>query len=125
MKKTILIALAAVAVVAVAAAYFYYNPEDEIFCPKCPFKLLTGLSCPSCGAQRAFHAALHGHLAEAIAFNPFMLIGLPYLGAAVLGAYATPAVAQWTRRYLLNRPMLMLYVVLYCLWWIVRNLLGV
>lgn len=108
-----------------AAAYFFYNPEDEIFCPKCPFKLLTGLSCPSCGAQRAVHAALHGDFPGALAYNPFLLVGLPYLAAAVVAAATDGRVAVWTRSHLLNRPMLLLYVALYCIWWVVRNILGV
>ncbi len=125
MKKTALIVLAAAALTALAAAYFYFNPEDELLAPKCPFKLLTGLSCPSCGGQRAFHAALHGRFADAIAYNPFLLIGLPYLAAAVVASATHGAVARWTRAHLLNRTMMLLYVALYCIWWVVRNLLAV
>jgi len=38
----------------------------------CPFKLLTGLPCPGCGATRAALSLLSGHVREAWGFNPLM-----------------------------------------------------
>jgi hypothetical protein len=34
--------------------------------PKCPFKMITGFSCPGCGIQRALYAIMHGNIKEAI-----------------------------------------------------------
>ncbi|MDA3963539.1 MAG: DUF2752 domain-containing protein [Planctomycetota bacterium] len=35
----------------------------------CPWRGLTGISCPLCGGTRATAAMLHGHLLEAATFN--------------------------------------------------------
>ena len=45
--------------------------------PKCPFKLITGLSCPGCGIQRAIHAMLHGKFTEAITYNYYFTASIP------------------------------------------------
>jgi hypothetical protein len=36
----------------------------------CPLRALTGIPCPFCGMTRACVAAVHGHLATSLAFNP-------------------------------------------------------
>lgn len=121
-KRTILI-IAAV-LLAAAAIYFTFSPTDSIWFPRCSFKLLTGYNCPSCGAQRAFHAALHGHFTEAIRYNFFLLVGIPYLLAAVVASLGSGRISTWTSTHLLSSTMLWIYVALYCLWWILRNILG-
>jgi hypothetical protein len=47
----------------------------------CPFRNLTGLPCPGCGMTRAFHHLTHGHVAEALRYNPLSII---LFGAAVV-----------------------------------------
>lgn len=105
--------------------FWYVDPVSTVFVPKCPFKLLTGLSCPSCGTQRALHALLHGDVIAALRFNPFMLYSIPYVSCLVLTKYVLRGVAaeRWHKR-LVNRWLVWLYVVLFCLWWIVRNVWG-
>jgi hypothetical protein len=36
----------------------------------CPLRSLTGIPCPLCGMTRACSAAVHGHLATSLGFNP-------------------------------------------------------
>jgi len=36
----------------------------------CPLRTLTGIPCPFCGMTRACVAAVHGHLATSLSFNP-------------------------------------------------------
>jgi hypothetical protein len=46
--------------------------------PKCPFKWLTGLNCPGCGATRMVHALLHGDVVGAFHYNAVLLtLGVP------------------------------------------------
>lgn len=52
--------------------------------PPCLFRELTGLSCPTCGATRAFHATAHGEILTAFVLNPagavlFLLLPLLFL----------------------------------------------
>jgi hypothetical protein len=59
------------------------HKPDSIF-PVCPFRLLTGLNCPGCGALRMIHDVLHGDLAAAINDNAIVLVGIPLLAGWAL-----------------------------------------
>lgn len=52
--------------------------------PLCPFRLLTGWNCPTCGGLRMIHDLLHGQLAAAVMDNAFLLIGIPMLTVWIL-----------------------------------------
>jgi hypothetical protein len=58
---------------------FCFDPRQYHFYPVCFFHKTTGLLCPGCGALRAFHQLLHGHLAAAFHFNPMLIVSLPLL----------------------------------------------
>jgi hypothetical protein len=59
--------------------YFFSPSKTAVFLP-CPFHLLTGLYCPGCGSLRAMHSLLHGRVADALSFNPLMVVSIPVLG---------------------------------------------
>jgi len=54
--------------------------------PGCPFRLLTGVPCPSCGTTRAALALLQGRPLVALALNP--LSALAFSGFALGGVIA-------------------------------------
>ena len=58
---------------------FCFDPRQYHFYPVCFFHKTTGLLCPGCGALRALHQLLHGHLVAAFRFNPMLLASLPFL----------------------------------------------
>jgi hypothetical protein len=58
---------------------FFFDPRQYHFYPFCFFHQTTGLLCPGCGALRAGHQLLHGHLATAFHFNPMLVVSLPFL----------------------------------------------
>ena len=60
------------------AVLYWFNPEDYMWMPKCPTKLLFNIDCPGCGFQRAIHAILHGEFKRAFALNPFLFLAAPY-----------------------------------------------
>ena len=111
---------------AVLAWLYVVNPIGSEWTPKCTFRLLTGFSCPGCGIQRAAHACLHGHFAEAWAYNRFLIYSLPYLGSLVF----TEWIAQGRLRHRLrlifeSRYAAWLYIVLFFAWGIARNVMGI
>ena len=59
--------------------YFYFDPAGNILFPPCPFYTITGLFCPGCGSQRAFHALLHGHILLSADFNLLFVLFLPLI----------------------------------------------
>ncbi|MBZ5589133.1 MAG: DUF2752 domain-containing protein [Acidobacteriia bacterium] len=44
------------------------------FAPRCPFRVLTGIPCPTCGTTHAAVALMHGQLGAAFAANPLATV---------------------------------------------------
>src|SRR5512141_3291629 len=79
-RRRTLVALALLALAAVAAGLLWrYDParSSAFPFPPCPFRALTGLHCPGCGALRAMHRVLHGHVGAALAMNPVVVVLAP------------------------------------------------
>lgn len=98
---------------------FRVNPESVSFMPRCLFHSLTGWDCPACGTQRALHQLLHFHFRKGFAYNPFLVISMPYLGLLVL--------CQWFKldrlKHVCHHPVLVnIYLLLLIAWWILRNI---
>ena len=105
---------------------YWLDPARDVFMPKCIFRTLTGWDCPGCGLQRAVHALLHGHFAEAFQYNYFLFMALPYVFAVMYMEWFTKGEKYLRLRRILYHPyVLYAYVVLYLLWWVMRNVLGV
>lgn len=105
---------------------WWFDPMQSAWMPKCIVKSLTGLQCPGCGITRATHAVLHGRFAEALSYNFFFIFSIPYLLAVGLVSYV-PALyrRERLRRVILGVPLALTYVVLFMIWFVVRNLLGI
>lgn len=111
------------------AIYIYskYSPTDNnMWFPQCPFKLLTGWSCPGCGIQRAVHALLNWHLGEAFAYNYFFVISIPY-SVIVCVAYGLRRLhkAERITEIFEHRILAMIYVYCFFAWFIIRNILEI
>lgn len=121
-KKCVLFAMA----VAVVAALCCFDPTDYWFWPKCPVKLLTGLNCPACGIQRFVHALAGGHLAEAVAYNYYLVYALPY-AMIVTAIWLLPCSRQKDRLAAVfqGRAAIWMYVGSFVVWFVVRNLLDI
>ena len=72
------LALGVLLATAAALVLFCFDPRQYQFYPLCIFHKTTGLLCPGCGALRATHQLLHGHLAAAFHFNPMLVASLPF-----------------------------------------------
>ena len=101
----------------------FVEPSSGLY-PRCPFKMLTGLSCPGCGTQRALHALLSGDPAGVLRYNaaliPFILLALFY-GAVELA----PRRFAGLRRRLLSRTAALSVAGALALWWLLRNLFSI
>ena len=121
-KKLIIKTIVAIVVVAAMVLYFFVNPEDYELIPKCVLKQLTGYDCPSCGAQRAFHAVLHGNFTTAIYYTPFFVISVPYFLLVLYATFFKNIIATQVRKIAIHKYAIYTYIVLYFAWWIVRNI---
>ena len=66
-----------------AALVLSVSPVNPV--PPCPLRTLTGIPCPFCGATRGVIAAVHGHLGQALTFNPASLLVLVLAVLLVVG----------------------------------------
>jgi hypothetical protein len=104
---------------AVLLVFFLFDPARVAMFPACQFHQLTGLDCPGCGAQRALHQLLHGHLIAAIRLNAMFVISLPLL------AWFGP---RFLSRLLKSEPLtlntrwLWIYVTAWIAFGVLRNL---
>lgn len=105
----------------VVALYLFVDPAITWWMPKCLFHTITGYECPGCGNQRVLHSLLEGNLHNALRYNPFTFVVMPYI---ILVGYTTfchtPRAEKW-RKWTHNRYIILLFVVLTVAWWILRN----
>jgi hypothetical protein len=121
-KKSLILALLLV----FGVILYFFKPEDTVWLPKCPVHILTGYQCPSCGGQRAMYQLLHGNFYEAISFNAFLLISMPYAISLALVTWFIPKHrCVKLRKFCYHRATALTYVVLMVIWWVVRNILGI
>lgn len=101
----------------------FVEPSSGLY-PRCPFKMLTGQSCPGCGTQRALHALFSGNPDEVLRYNaaliPFILLALLY-GAVELA----PRRFAGLRRQLLSRTAALTVAGALALWWLLRNIFAI
>jgi hypothetical protein len=110
------------ATLAAGAAYLYiFEPGKSGFFPGCPFRALTGFTCPGCGGTRGLHCLLHGDVVGAFEFNPLLIVSLPFLLYALV-RYTVAAVRgqpiKWNQ---LNVKYIWVLLAAILSFWIFRN----
>ena len=113
-------------VVGIFALYYWVNPLCEKFPLQCPWYILTNTQCPSCGMQRALHALMHGEFSHALSYNYFFVLSIPYALMAVVSTwYNFNHVFDGLKFYVFHRYTLTCYIILYFVWWIIRNIYNI
>lgn len=118
-----LAAILVAGVLTIAAVVLYrFDPARVTFYPACAFHLATGLHCPGCGATRALHQLLHGHVGRALRYNSLLVLVLPYLGYTVLSE-SRRAVGRrpWAQPFR-SALSIWAFFVLIMSFWFLRNL---
>lgn len=119
--KTITIITAVVIVIVIITiVYHFYDPTNSIYAPKCVIKLITGYDCPSCGSQRLMYSWAHGNFVDGVKYNYFIPFGLLYLFFIFIGRWI-PKI----NRICTSNIAIYTFIVVYCLWWVGRNILHV
>lgn len=89
--------------------------HEQLGLPPCPFLLLTGIPCPSCGLTTSFALAARFELLSAFATQPFGLIAFCLtLLALPLSIFLLRRQIPWSQ--LVPRPLLdrLIYFMLAC-----------
>ena len=106
--------------------YFFVNPSASGHPIQCPWRVFTGTSCPACGSQRALNALVHGDCLQALRYNYFFILSIPYALVAVLVSwYNRGHRLDGLKRIAFHPVTLKAYVALFFIWWIGRNLLNI
>lgn len=126
LKKHKMAILFPIILVVIGILYYTFDPTiPDIPFPKCPMKFITGYNCPSCGIQRAVHCVLHGEFMEALHYNLFLTISIPFAIIVILASwYNFNHVFDGLNKLICNRYVLITYIILYFSWWIIRNILN-
>ena len=111
---------AAVAVVGLGAD-LALDPTDT-HVPLCPFRALTGLSCPLCGGLRSAFSLAHFDLATAVRDNLLFVVGLPLLLFFWLDWLRRDRAGRPVRRT--TRPVMVAVCAIALTFTIIRNLPG-
>ena len=82
-----------VAMVVGAGILYFVTPT---YFPLCPLHALTGLNCPGCGATRAAHELLHGHIRAALHLNALFVLAIP--GLALTWLWCRRTMATWSSK---------------------------
>lgn len=104
-----------------AAYLFVFEPGKTGFFPACPFRLLTGFTCPGCGTTRALHQILHGDFAAAFVLNPVLVLAIPFLVFALLRYSVIVMRGGVPRPNALPAPFIYAIFVVIVSFWIFRN----
>ncbi len=113
-------------ILGILVLYYLVNPSSSYFPFHCPWHLLTGTQCPSCGIQRAIYALLHGEFVTALRYNLFLILSLPYVFLVILVTwYNFNHVFDKLYAIVYHRYAIKAYIVVYFAWWIIRNILGI
>lgn len=104
-----------------AAYLFVFEPGKSGFFPACPFRLLTGFTCPGCGTTRALHEILHGHFTAAFMLNPLLLLAIPFLLFALLRYSVIVMRGGVPRPNAMPAPLIYALFVVIVSFWIFRN----
>jgi hypothetical protein len=110
------------ATLAIGATYlFLFEPGKTGFFPICPFRAITGFTCPGCGSTRGLHRLLHGDVVAAFELNPLLILSLPFLVYALL-RYTNAALRdQPLKGNQLNAKYIWLLFGVIMFFWIYRN----
>lgn len=108
--------------IVLAILYYFVNPSESILFPKCPLYATTGIHCPGCGSQRAFHELLKFNFLGVLNQNMLFVFGMLTIGYHFLIKGLNHFFNKSYYNYLNHpkTPLIILGVVL--VFWILRNI---
>lgn len=120
--RKIVAAVGLVLIAVASAIYYFFDPSDTVWMPRCLWKTLTSTDCPGCGTQRMIHALMHGDISAALKANAFAMCMLPVIVFLIwleLTRESHPRLYARVHRH--SHIWTLAGFVL--AWWILRNLL--
>ena len=108
--------------ITLAILYYFINPSDVDFLPKCPLYVTTGIYCPGCGSQRATHQLLNFNILGVIQQNVLFLFAMILIGYHSIVVGLNHFFNKKIYNYIYH-PKLPIAILLFILvFWILRNI---
>ena len=108
--------------IAIGATYlFIFEPGKTGFFPACPFRAVTGFTCPGCGSTRGLHRLVHGDVVGAFEFNPLMVLSLPFLLYALVRYTSAAVSGRPIQKHFVKPKYLWMLCAVIMSFWVFRN----
>lgn len=102
--------------------YYYVNPSNVNFFPKCPLYVTTGIYCPGCGSQRATHQLLQFNLLGVLQQNVLYFAGIVLIAYHVIVTSLNLYVNKNIYNYLYHPKTPIIILIIVIIYWILRNI---
>lgn len=124
MKKYFVIFLSIILPIVIVLFYYFYDENNKEFSSQCSFHQITGLQCPGCGGQRAFHFLLHGEILKSLRYNSLLWITIPilvYLYYSIVQAYGLNNKKYINHPFWGTRFVIIMFILL-VVFFVIRNI---
>jgi len=108
--------------IVLAFLYFFINPNEVDFLPKCPLYATTGIYCPGCGSQRATHQLLNFNFLGVVQQNALYIIGLFIVGYHLIISGVNYFFKKNYYNYIYHSKTPIVLLILIIIFWILRNI---
>jgi len=108
--------------IVLAFLFFYVNPSNVNFFPKCPLYVTTGIYCPGCGSQRATHQLLHLNILGVLQQNILYLFGVLLIGYHLIVTSLNLFFKKHIYNYLYHPKTPIIILIIVIVFWILRNI---
>ncbi len=121
-KRVWIAGIIAVLAISLAIVYYYFDPVEARWMPRCLWKVATGTDCPGCGSQRMAHALVHGDILGAWHANAFALCIIPLIGLLLVLELNREKYPKLYRK--VHTPwVIWTLAAAVLIWWILRNVI--
>ncbi len=121
-KRACVAAITAALAIVLAIVYYYFDPVEARWMPRCLWKVATGTDCPGCGSQRMAHALVHGDILGAWHANAFALCMIPLIGLLLVLELNREKYPKLYRK--VHAPwVIWTLAAAVLIWWILRNII--
>ena len=124
MKKYIIIVISIIILALVLIMYYNYEESNSAWSVQCSLYHVTGLYCPGCGGQRAFHYLLHGEMNKSLRYNALFIMSIPfflYLYYIMVRVYLKKGKYN-AKGFLFSKNFAIVFLLILVVYFILRNI---